>query len=117
MHKVLIAIGSNHRQPVHIQWAAGRFKTLLNGLRSSRVIWTKDIHGTGKLYMNQLITGKTELSIEELSLQLKEIEAEVHRTKELVTIDLDLMQYDNMRYHLSDWPRPYIQQLLNDIAG
>ena len=67
--------------------------------------------------MNQLITGKTELSIEELSLQLKEIEAEVHRTKELVTIDLDIMQYDNMRYHLSDWPRPYIQQLLDDIAG
>ena len=67
--------------------------------------------------MNQLITGKTELSIEELSLQLKEIEAEVHRTKKLVTIDLDLMQYDNQRYHLNDWPRPYIQQLLDDIAG
>lgn len=66
--------------------------------------------------MNQLVSGETDLSMEELNLKLKQIEEEVHRTKELVTLDLDLMQYDSQRYHLNDWPRPYIQQLINDIA-
>ncbi len=32
-----------------------------------------------------------------------------------MTLDLDLMQYGAQRMHLHDWPRPYIQQLINDI--
>ncbi len=37
------------------------------------------------------------------------------RTKQQVTIDLDLMLYDDERYHLRDWPHPYIQQLIDDV--
>ena len=40
---------------------------------------------------------------------------ETQRSREHVTIDLDLMQYDSQRYHLKDWSRPYIQLLLPDI--
>lgn len=34
------------------------------------------------------------------------------RTAGIVRIDLDLLQYDNDRYHLRDWERDYIKKLL-----
>ena len=66
--------------------------------------------------MNRLAVGNTPLTVSELEQQLKEIESQLGRTKQQVTIDLDLMLYDEKQYHLADWPRPYIQQLLPDIT-
>ena len=112
MASVLIALGSNYHQSAHIQWASQRLGTLLNDVTFSRMLWTPDIHGRGLWYMNRLLWGKTTLSPPRLVALLKETEQETGRTKQQVTIDLDLMQYDKERYHLDDWQRPYIQQLL-----
>ena len=115
MHQVLIAIGSNYHQNAHIHWASERLSCFLQDLRLSRKLWTQDIHGSGLWYMNRLATGYTSLSMDEIGKKLKEIESETCRTKECVTLDLDLMLYDNEQFHLRDWPRPYIQLLLPDI--
>ena len=112
MASVLIALGSNYHQSAHIMWASQRLSTLLADVVMSPVLWTQDIHGHGLWYMNRLLRGKTALSVEQLNGLLKEIEQETRRTKQHVTIDLDLMQYDDERYHHSDWERPYIQRLL-----
>lgn len=112
---VLIAIGSNCRQSVHIQWASERLSTLLDGLQLSRRLWTHDFKGGGSMYMNRLAAGCTTLPADELQSYLKACEAETRRTKNCVTLDLDLMLYDTDRYHERDWERPYIQQLINDI--
>ena len=108
----LIALGSNYHQSAHIQWASQRLSALLSDVTLSRVLWTPDIHGRGQWYMNRLLRAKTSLSPTQLTSLLKQIEQETQRTKQHVTIDLDLMQYDQQRYHLDDWQRPYIQQLL-----
>ena len=115
MHQVLIALGSNYRQNAHIQWASERLSCLLDDPHMSRKLWTQDIHGTGQWYMNRLVAGDTSLSLDEINKKLKEIETEAHRTKECVTLDLDLMLYDQERFHLRDWPRPYIKRLFPDI--
>ena len=115
MPQVIIALGSNTRQEAHIQWASERLAHVLDNIRLSRKIWTPDIHGTGKMYLNRLLLGNTNLSIEALEGTLKLIEAETGRNRQQVTIDLDLMQYDAQKFHLNDWPRPYIQNLLPDI--
>ena len=112
MASVLIALGSNYHQSAHIQWASQRLSTLLNDVTMSPVLWTPDIHGRGLWYMNRLLWGKTMLSSTQLTTLLKHIEQETQRTKQHVTIDLDLMQYDQQRHHLDDWERPYIQLLL-----
>lgn len=114
-HRVLIALGSNHRQPVFMQWASQRMGFLLDNPQFSDTMWTKDIKGSGRIYMNRLVLGTTLLSVREIELKLKEIEAEAHRASEKVTIDLDLMQYDSKRYHLRDWPRPYIVNLIENL--
>mgnify|MGYP002622603276 CR=1 FL=1 len=114
-HHVIIALGSNHQQAVYIQWASERVMQLLDDCRLSRCLWTADIKGTGKWYMNRLAIGMTDLSADDLQVMLKETEALTGRTKDMVTIDLDLMQYDDCRYHEKDWQRPYIQNIIQDI--
>ena len=115
MHDVIIALGSNYQQTSHIQWASQRLETLISNLHFSRMIWTRDIKGSGKRYLNRLVCGTTSLSKEDLERTLKQLEAETGRNQEHVTLDLDLMQYDTERYHEKDWSRPYIQQLIPDI--
>lgn len=115
MYSVIIAIGSVTSPSAYIHWASQRLTLLLTDMRLSKMIWTKDVKGTNLMYMNRLVSGKTNLSAEILEYELKIIEAMTNRTKEQITIDLDLMQHDNQRYHIKDWPRPYIQQLLPDI--
>ena len=112
---ILVALGSNYHQAAHIHWASQRLSSLLSDVQLSRILWTQDIHGSGICYANQLIAGRTSLTADELQQQLKAIEAESRRTKSRVTIDLDLMQYDQQRYHERDWSRPYIQRLIPDI--
>ncbi len=114
-HRVIIALGSCNRQAVHIQWASERLTMLLENCRFSHKLWTADIKGSGKWYINRLVTGQTELSAETLQEELKQIEAKTGRTREVITIDLDLMQYDTLRYHETDWQRPYIQNIIHDI--
>ena len=115
MAYVLIARGSNCRPNVYMTWAAQRLSTLLAEVKCSRRIWTPDIKGRGVMYLNQLVAGTTLLTAEELEMTLKAIEKEGHRSRGHVTIDLDLMLYNDARYHEKDWPRPYIQLLINDI--
>ena len=113
---VLIAIGSCHQPEAHLQWARGRLKALLGDVRFSRVLWTPDIKGSGRWYLNQLAVGDTMLPADLLQEQLKTAEAETGRSAVRITLDLDLMQYGTVRYHLHDWPRPYIQRLLPDVG-
>jgi 2-amino-4-hydroxy-6-hydroxymethyldihydropteridine diphosphokinase len=115
MNNVIIALGSNLQQAAHIEWASQRLAAVVQSLRFSRRLWTADIHGRGMFYMNRLACGTTSLTADELQQALKAIETETRRTPGRVTIDLDLMQYGDERFHLSDWTRPYIQQLLPDI--
>ena len=115
MADVLISLGSNYHQAAHIQWASERLSHLLSDVRYSKKRWTPDIHYRGIWYMNRLAIAKTSISVGDLVHTLKAIEAETLRTPDRVTIDLDLMQYNNRLFHLKDWSRSYIQQLIGDI--
>ena len=113
MANVLIALGSNYHQSAHILWASQRLAALLADVTLSPILWTPDIHGRGLWYMNRLLRAQTSLSPTQLTALLKQIEQETQRTKQHVTIDLDLMQYDDQHFHLDDWQRPYIQNLID----
>ena len=114
-HQVIIALGSNNRQNAHIQWASQRMALLLEQTSFSKILWTKDVKGSGRLYMNRLVAGYTELAVDDVEQILKSYEAESHRTPDQITIDLDLMLYDGNLYHLRDWPRPYISLLISEL--
>ena len=92
---------------------------LLTEAHFTSAIWTEPINSIRKEpYLNQLCQGTTALGEGLLCEVLKEMEKRLGRTHNedgIVTIDLDLLQYDGQRHHLRDWDRNYIKDLLKKL--
>ncbi len=114
-HRVVIALGSNYLPVAHIEWASGLLASLIENCQFSRRLWTQDIKGSGVWYQNRIAYGFTDIPVNQLQTQLKEIEIESGRTKERITIDFDLMLYDHQRFHEKDWQRPYFTVLFDEL--
>jgi len=115
MHKVLIALGSNTQQEVNIKAATEKLLDLLapDG-RTTPAIWTDPIGMPhSDRFLNSLVTGSTTLELDALNALLKQMERESGRRPGACTLDLDVLSYDGVHYHESDWQRDYIQELLN----
>lgn len=72
-------------------------------------------------YANMIAECETPLSQEKLVNVLKEMEKEMGdnelmRSKGIVMMDIDLLEYNRHRYHLNDWERPYTKTLLAMLA-
>ena len=117
-HSCIISLAANCNQEENLAEARRRLSQILFSPTYTEAIWTEPFkHPDSPLYLNQLVYAKTNLNAEELECELKTIEHAMGRTAEdrkqgIVRIDLDLMQHDDVRYHLRDWERPYIQKLL-----
>lgn len=118
LHQILISLASNSNQEQNIQEAQRRLLQTFKVCRFSDAIWTEPVNAKRPdLYMNQLLWCATSMTLKELEGWLKEQETEMGRTSEeraqgIVRIDLDLLQYDDRRYHLRDWERDYVKKLL-----
>ena len=123
MHSVLISLASNNEQEKNLSEARKALTQVLISPDYTPAIWTEPYgKKEGALYLNQLVSAKTNLDSDELNCILKEIEKSQGRDEEarrqgLVPIDLDLLQYNQQRFHLRDWQRPYIQQLLPKLSN
>ena len=121
-HRVLLSIASNHYQKMNLARARSRLGEVLSDMDFTEELWTEPV-GTGKqtLYLNQLVKGNTTLTLCQLTERLKLMETECGRTERkrqmgLVTIDLDVLLYDNQQLHQKDWQRPYVTTLLPQVG-
>ncbi len=118
-HQVMLSLASNIEQERHILAAREALKDVISELRFTSAHWTEPFSTTSQqMYLNQLAIGVTDLPVNKFNSYLKEIEQALGRErdrKEIVTIDIDLLSYDNTKYHLKDWERPYIKDLLKEI--
>ena len=118
MHRVLISLASNHEQKENLCKAREALAQILSSATFTPEQWTHPMgKHFGRFYINQLVSAETTLSSDELTARLKDIETTLGRTPELrrhgiVPIDLDLLLYDDKRFHLQDWERSYIKDLL-----
>lgn len=132
-HNCIISLASNCCQEENLAEAQRRLSEILFSASYTEATWTEPFKSSNlsplsslhpplsslhsPLYLNQLVYAQTSLTVDALQAALKQLECEMGRTsdnraKGIVRIDLDLLQYDEERYHLRDWDRPYIQQLL-----
>jgi 2-amino-4-hydroxy-6-hydroxymethyldihydropteridine diphosphokinase len=117
-YDVTISLATNFEQERNLSEAHERLRQILFETRYTNAIWTEPYKSKlSAKYINQLVYAKTTLNAEELISVMKAIETSMGRTaqqreKGIVTIDLDLMEHDGVRYHLEDWQRPYIKMLL-----
>ena len=118
-HQIIISLASNKDQESHIAAAREQLVQLLTEANFTSAIWTEPINSIRKEpYLNQLCQGTTALGEGLLCEVLKETEKRLGRTHNedgIVTIDLDLLQYDGQRYHLRDWERNYVKNLLSEL--
>ena len=118
-HHIIISLASNYQQEVNMDAARTQLVQLLSEVHFTQAIYTEPIHSLRKEpYLNQLCKGTTALGRNLLSEVLKEIEKRLGRTHNedgIVAIDLDLLEYDGERYHLRDWERSYVKDLINEL--
>ena len=119
--KIIIALGSNYEQEKNITFAIGRLREFFPGVVFSSLLWTEPIGIESDKFVNAL--GRAEIvdgSMEKVNRKLKLIEQEVGRRREdkcrnIIKLDLDLIQYGETRLREKDWKRAYISLLLKEI--
>ena len=119
-HYIIISLASNINHEANLVAARTQLTQLLSEVHFTSAIYTEPV-GTvlrKEPYLNQLCKGTTALGMNLLNEVLKEIEKRLGRTHNedgIVTIDLDLLEYDGERYHLRDWDRNYVKDLINEL--
>lgn len=121
-HYILLALGSNVGAELHIEQAKARLSVVFLQLRFSRSLITPAIGIVSPPFINCLAEGYCCVPLEEVIAALKDIEAQMgsvseERKKGIVKIDIDLLQFDDMKRKADDWSRDYIQLLLNELSS
>ena len=120
-HYILLALGSNVAAELHIEQAKARLSAVFPQLRFSRSLITPAIGIMSPPFMNCLAEGYCSAPLEEVIVALKDIEAQMgsvpeERKKDIVKIDIDLLQFDATKRKADDWSRDYIQLLLKELS-
>lgn len=71
-------------------------------------------------YLNFLACGFTEDEPEQIVAKTKQMETQCGNTEFLrkegkIAMDIDLLKYDNQRFHESDWSRDYVKKLIKQF--
>lgn len=120
--QVLISIGSNFEAQTNVPEAIRLLSQLLVDASVSRIITTRPFGEQYKdNFHNCLIRGFTSLSVDALEKLLKHVEQRIGRVSGskitgIVHIDLDILMYDGVKYHLNDWKRPYVLKLIDEVS-
>jgi 2-amino-4-hydroxy-6-hydroxymethyldihydropteridine diphosphokinase len=118
-HHIIISLASNFNQEANLEAARAQLTQLLTEAHFTSAIWTEPINSLrSEPYLNQLCKGTTAFGFNLLNEVLKETEKRQGRTHNedgIVTLDLDLLQYDDEKFHLRDWTRNYVKDLINEL--
>lgn len=123
MNKILIAIGSNHDAERHLEEVRILLKDSFgDDIVFSPTLQTADVKKEGPDFINALAVITTNMSYQEVKALLKKLEEKCGNTKEArkrheVAMDLDILAFNNRRYHLNDWNRSYIQELIKHLEN
>ena len=118
-HHIIISLASNINHEANLEAARTQLTQLLSEVHFTSAIYTEPV-GTLRQepYLNQLCKGTTALGMNLLNEVLKEIEKRLGRTHNedgIVTVDLDLLEYDGERFHHRDWERNYVKDLIKEL--
>lgn len=119
MHRIILSLATNRFQKANLSKARSCLEEILSDCHYSQELWTQPVGNAKRKddYLNQLVTGTTDMEEEELNQWIKQTELSFGRTQAkrllgIVPIDLDLLEFDGEKRHLNDWQRNYIKELL-----
>lgn len=121
MTKVILSLAANRFQKSNLAKARECLSKVISNVSYTSEQWTEPMSSSRReLYMNQLAEGDTEQTLDELNQRLKAIEISFGRTAQkrqlgIVPIDIDILQYGDLRLHERDWQRPYVTSLISEL--
>ena len=115
-HEEILALGTSVNEACMAQ-----AKQLLRE-KMADVVFTSTLHTeaigiVSPPFLNCLAKGITDKDREKLKKSLKQMErrcgdTRTKRSENVITMDIDLLRFDDERLHKSDWNRDYIKELL-----
>lgn len=116
-HKVIVALGSNTNAASNIEQAKFLLRKLMPGIVFSGNLITEPVGIVSDEFTNCLGVSRSVHKYVQLHRALKSMESDMgsgkaERTRGIVRIDIDILYFNGDKYHLDDWNRPYIKQLL-----
>lgn len=120
LKEIILALGSNTDQESNLALAKELLKNMFDDVKFTRYLWTSPIDIDSDRFLNCLAMAHTRHGYSQVHRALKQLErqignSKVNRSKGIVKIDVDVLQYDDIKYHLQDWSRDYVQELLKEI--
>ena len=118
--QVIVALGTNYAAEKNMAKGLELLAQLLMDMRHTTILENPPINLNTGHFLNCLAIGTTDKSARRLNIALKYIERHCGDRKDLrnkgyIAMDIDLLEYDGLRYHEDDWNRGYIQQLMKEL--
>ncbi|WP_294914250.1 2-amino-4-hydroxy-6-hydroxymethyldihydropteridine diphosphokinase [Prevotella sp.] len=121
-HIITACVGTNVNHQSNITKAREILDSTFADCRFSRVMQTLPIgmENTNVRFANMLVVFKSTFDTEEVVSTLKHIEAlcgdtRIARRRGEIVMDIDMLKYDEERFHLSDWQRHYVKALMEEM--
>ena len=120
LHRVYFSMGTNINQLVHMRAARLYLDSLFNEVHFSTETWTEAIGIESEPFLNCMGMGTTTHERTQIERALKQVQRKCgdskgkRRIKQIV-MDIDLLQFDDERFHEEDWERDYIQRQYKEL--
>lgn len=117
---LIISLGSNTNQDMNMFLAEHLIEKMLPGIIFTEGLWNEPIGlKSNDKFLNKLAYGTTNHGYMQISRALKHIERvcgsyKAERNKNVIKMDIDILLFGDTKYHIEDWDRPYIKELLKN---
>ena len=119
--KLILSLGSNYNHEKNITEAISLLKKMFDkdDIVFSRQLWTSPIDIKSDKFLNCILFTHTSCRLDEVEKNMKELERSCGRTKEdkkenIIKIDIDILQYGDLKLHDKDWARGYVKELMKE---
>lgn len=121
-HSVILVLGSNHNADLHIPRAIELLGRGMADIAISTPLRNPAIGISSPDFTNCVMQATTNMDWLTFVSFVKETERLTGRTDEdkkcnLISVDIDILLYDNQKYHLDDWNRPYVTAGLKELSA
>lgn len=122
MHRIILSIGTNFNRESNAKLVKEIISEAFHKVQFSEELLTEPVGDvlSDKKYLNFLACGFTEDELEQIVAKTKQMETQCGNTEFLrnegkIAMDIDLLKYNDQRFHENDWSRDYVKKLIKQF--